>query len=504
VATATTVPPIAPAAVATAHACGESGGTLIEAEAFNWFNFEPAYYVSHTDRRVMRSMYDSLLDIDSENRLIPKLATSWELQPNGKDYIFTLRDDVTFHDGAKFDAQVVADQLYFNMNDPGSIVAPEVPNFAGETEIIDPYTIKAVLTSTSSPFLYGMYDAPGMMPSPEALAELGRDIGKTPVGSGAYKFVSWTPNVEVHVEKNADYWETGLPCFDEVKIIQIPESSARLAALRTGEIHIANWLAASDWERLQTMEGVKAHQFVNGARLRYVNINHESTLGSIKEFRAAIALAVDREVFWKAFSFSTGTIGYQPYYPFHHAHTPGFQYERDIERAKELIASTGLSEDELKFDWFMVSSEEEPGLLVIQENLREIGINFDIVRVDSATNSQMRKDNELTIQLSGWSTRPHPDMYLWSMRHSLSNWNKQSARVSDPEVDRLLDLARATTDLDAQREVYLELAEHFVETGSHITLMYDAAIVGMADNLVGYQFAADALTRYGNFPFWLE
>jgi hypothetical protein len=96
----------------------------------------------------------------------------------------------------------------------------------------------------------------------------------------------------------------------------------------------------------------------------------------------------------------------------------------------------------------------------------------------------MRKDNELTIQLSGWSTRPHPDMYLWSMR--------------------LLDLARATTDLDAQREVYLELAEHFVETGSHITLMYDAAIVGMADNLVGYQFAADALTRYGNFPFWLE
>ena len=484
--------------------CGSTGGTLIEAEAFAWYNFEPSHYVSHTDRRVMRTMYDSLVEIDPDNRLRPKLATAWELQPNGRDYVFTLREDVIFHDGAKFDANVVADQMLFNMTDPGSIVRPEVPNFTGETEVIDEFTIKMVLTEISSTFLYGMYDAPGMIPSPKALAEMGRDIGQNPVGSGAYKFVSWTPGAEVAVERNPDYWSEGIPCFDEVKIIQMPEAAARLAAVRSGQIHIANWLPLADWERLQTMEEIQVYQFEQGSRLRYISFNHESPLGSIREIRAAVALAVDRDAFWKAHSFGTGSIGYAPYYPFHEIYDPDFKYERDVARARELVESTGLSPEELTFEWYMTSSEIEAGLLVIQENLAEIGINFDIVRIDGATNSQMRKDSELTVNLGGWTTRPHPDMYLWSMVHSQSSWNQQAARVNDPEIDRLLDLARVTTDIPAQAAVYAELGQYLIDSGSHITLMYDAGIIGLAENLRGFKFTPDGLTRYSNFPFWFE
>jgi len=493
----------AAALVTSTPACGNVGGTLLEAEGHEWQNLDPPTYISHTDRRVNRIFYDTLIDIDAENKIIPRLAESWELQPNGKDYVFKVRKDVTFHDGTAFDAQAAIDHFNRVYSIEGGTVTGEIPSFDGDVELIGPHTFKMVLTEASAPFLISMYDIPGTIESPTAVAALG-SLALNPVGTGPYSFVSNTPSIEVVGERNPDYWMTGLPCFDSIKMLFIPDASARLAALRTGQIHIANELPLSSWAQLQTMEEVNAQQFGNGSRLRYIEFNHESPLGQLENFRRAVLLAVDRESFYAAHSFGTGKIGYQPVYPDMPWYNADLKYDRDLPEARKLLEATGLSPDELKFNWYLSSSQDEAGLTVIQSNLAEVGINFDIVRVDGGTNSQLRRDSEQTATLGGWTRRPDPDPYFSSMVHSQSGWNKQSARLSDPEVDRLIDLSRSTIDDEARRAVFKEIGHYMFDTGHHITLMYEGAIVGLAPGIKGYQLVPDGITRYGQFPYWLE
>ena len=483
-------------------ACGEMGGSLIENEGHEWLNSDPPTYISHVDRRLFRAFYDSLIDINPQNEIIPRLAMSWELS-DSKDYVFELRDDVVFHDGSPFNADAVANHIYRVFNVEGGTVTGEMPSFEGENEVMGPYTIKFVLTEPSAPFLISQYDVPGTIESPAAVEEMG-SLETHPVGTGPYKFVSQVPSIEFVGERNPDYWMPGLPCFDDYKLLFMPDASARLASVRTGQVQIANELPLSSWEQLEGLDDVIGHQLENGARLRYIEFNHESALGKLEDFRRAVALAVDREAFFAAHAFGTGKIGYQAVYPDMPWYNPDLLHERDLEEAKRLVEATGLSRDELKFNWYLSASQDEAGLTVIQANLAEVGINFDIVRVDGATNSQLRRDSELTATLGGWTRRPDPDPYFSSMIYSQSGWNQQAARLNDPEVDRLVELTRSTVDDDARRDVFRELVQYMFDTGHHITLMYEAVIIGVIPGLKGYEVIPDGMTRFGQFPIWEE
>ena len=496
-----TTPPTTPPQMVES-ACGQMGGTLRENEGHEWLNSDPPTYISHTDRRTYRAFYDSLIDINPQNEIIPRLAKSWELA-DGKDYVFELRDDVVFHDGSPFNADAVAKHIHRVFNIEGGTVTGEMPSFEGENEVMGPYTIKFVLTEASAPFLISQYDVPGTIESPTAVEEMG-SLETHPVGTGPYKFVSQTPSIEFVGERNPNYWMPGLPCFDEYKLLFMPDASARLAAVRTGQIQIANELPLSSWDQIQGLNEVVGYQLENGARLRYIEFNHDSPLGQLENFRRAVALAVDREAFFAAHAFGTGKIGFQAVYPDMPWYNPELTYERDIEEAKRLVEATGLSPDEMEFEWYMSASQDESGLTVIQANLAQVGINFDIVRVDGATNSQLRRDSKLTATLGGWTRRPDPDPYFSSMIYSQSGWNQQAARLNDPEVDRLVELTRSTVDDNARREVFKELGQYMFDTGHHITLMYEAVIIGVSPSIKGYQVVPDGMTRFGQYPFWEE
>src|SRR5690625_4561539 len=133
------------------------------------------------DRQVYHSVFNKLIEIDENWEFVPQLATSWEESDDGLTYTLELRDDVTFHDGTKFDAEAVKFN-FERMLDPdfGSARAAEI-NSVDKVEVVDEFTVKIILKEPYAPFLSMLTDRAGMILSPTAVQEKGDDFSNHPV-----------------------------------------------------------------------------------------------------------------------------------------------------------------------------------------------------------------------------------------------------------------------------------------------------------------------------------
>src|SRR5690606_10714471 len=188
--------------------------------------------------------------------LKPALAKDWEVSDDGLTYTFYLEEGVTFHDGTPFNAEAVkinferwADPEHeYAFADDGFVYSMYGTMFGGykgdeghvieEINVINDYEIEFKLSQPLGFFLQNLGMSYFAITSPAALEEYGPDISEHPVGTGPFKFVSWTKNDSIVLEKFEDYRVEGLPKLDKVIFQVIPDPSARLIALRSGEVDI--------------------------------------------------------------------------------------------------------------------------------------------------------------------------------------------------------------------------------------------------------------------------
>src|SRR5215210_5170332 len=181
----------------------------------------------------------------------PALAESWEVSEDGLEYVFTIRPGVTFHDGTPLDAKAVETNFLrqFDEDNPlhqesmvySGIVFADVESVeaTGDMEL----TVTMSRPSVLLPGNLAIFAA-GIV-SPTALEADGADVGKSPVGTGPFKFDSWTKDVELVLVANEDYWG-GQPALDRVVWRTIADDTVRLSELQTGSIDVANQIDFKD------------------------------------------------------------------------------------------------------------------------------------------------------------------------------------------------------------------------------------------------------------------
>jgi peptide/nickel transport system substrate-binding protein len=219
-----------------AEALIEPEGTLRIADFGDVLTFDPAHSQA-TQAGYLYPVYDTLVRQDSSQELVPHLATGWS-QPDPTSLRFTLRDDVVFHDGSRFDADTVKANLERAKADPGN---PNGPTFAAMTEVIvvDSTTVEVRFSEPAPTFLLEMSMVQGMMVSSAAL-ESGVDLTRDPHGSGPW---TWSRDAsqegvrEVY-ELTSDYWAPELQGVERIEISVVPDNLARFAALQTGQVDI--------------------------------------------------------------------------------------------------------------------------------------------------------------------------------------------------------------------------------------------------------------------------
>ena len=431
--------------------------------------------------------YDPLLEYNEKMELMPGLAREWEFEDDGKTMVLYLEEGVTFHDGTPFNAEAVKVNLE-RFVDPTGIVIWDLTDALESVEVVDEYTAKLHLTEPNINMIYNLAQDPGFMISPTALDEQGEEwLSQNPVGTGPFVFKSWEPGTEVVMSRNENYWREGLPHVDEVAWKILVDNTVRSISLATGEIDIETFVPPKDFEALQKDENVNL--WVQPGGLAMVSFNHTDPPFDIKENREAVRYALDYEAIGDTIyyglsdeptggPFPTGMWPYDPSRP---------KLERDVEKAKELLAAAGNPEG---FTVDMVYEPDDIGQQLAeatQASLSEVGINVNLIKTDFARFIEILQSDRKAVQMLIFT---YGRMRVSAEEFFLNDWmcdgSNAFADWCNAEVDETVLEAMRTFDYEERLALLRHAEDLFIEDAAGVPLAYPPFIHATNTRVDGY------------------
>ena len=326
------------------------------------------------------NIFEGLTRFASDGSIIPGLAESWEISEDGLTYTFKLRDGVTFHDGTTMDGEDVKFSLD-RARAEDSVNAQKALFTAIDTvEVVDPLTVKVTLSEPNGLFLFNMAWGDAVIVAPESID----DIKSTPIGTGAFKFVSWSQGDSIQIEKYADYW--GEPAMlDSATFKFISDPTAAFAAMMAEDIDAFAGFPAP--ENLPQFEADARFQVLvgstEGETILAMN-NKRPPFDNVK-VREAVVHAINRQSVIDGAMFGLGTpIGthFAPHNPDYVDLTGVSEY--DPAKAKALLEEAGMADGFETTLHLPPPSYARRGGEIIAAQLAEVGITAEIINVEWA------------------------------------------------------------------------------------------------------------------------
>ena len=260
---------------------------------------DPTLARTYVGRIVFAALCDKLVDIGPELEIVPQLATEWQWTDGNKGLVLKLRSGVKFQDGEPFDAAAVKFNIERHLTMPGSNRKSEISAVTG-VEIVDDHTVKLVLSAPFAPLLAQLTDRAGMMVSPKAARAAGENFGSHPVCAGPFKFVERVAQDRIVLERFADYWDKDNIKLDRIVYLPIPDSTVRLANLRSGGLDLIERVAAADLDTVRKDTRLKLATITGlgytGITINLANGERSKTpLGQDARVRQALELSIDRD-----------------------------------------------------------------------------------------------------------------------------------------------------------------------------------------------------------------
>ncbi|MDM8532827.1 ABC transporter substrate-binding protein [Anaerolineales bacterium HSG25] len=429
---------------------------------------------------------------NAEGEIVPDLAESWEANDDGTEWIFHLREGVTFHNGETFDAQDVVTTWEVG-KDPANAYAYKYDAIEN-VEVIDDLTVKLTIPAPDPLFLAKVGHAWGMIPT-DYYNEVGLEgFEAHPVGAGAFMFVEWIKGDKIVLEAFPDYWEEGLPKVARVIYRPIPEASTRIAAAQTGEVHIANRFTSEEVAKLMGESEVNIISYPI-SRIYYIAFNNLTTGidTPIEDPKVRLALnhAVDRQAIVDALfeghaDLATGWIS-----PNELGYDDSLEpYAYDPELAQELLAEAGYPDG---FEIGMACpigaySNFEQVCEAIGGYLGEVGVTMEGGEVQFMESGQYW-DLE--------SAKELPPLFgdSWSVTESEAFVRLQGGVLADssyaawaePTIDDLMDKIGTTIVDDERAALYTELHNYMYENPPFIYLYWPKTFEAVNSKIQNYE-----------------
>lgn len=495
-------------------ACTEAGDTgqseagkgnqLVIGQIAEPKSMDPAADTAVNDFRILVNMYDGLVTYAPDSMEIkPALATEWDVSDDGTVYTFKLREGVKFHDGTPFNAEAVK----FNFDRmlvegaPGSDTGPFplAQQFFGEVknvEVVDDLTVRFTLKNAFAPFLSNLAYPTGLIVSPTAVKEHGKDFGKNPAGTGAFKFDSWKPNQRVVLTANKDYWN-GAPKTNTVVFRPLPEASTRIAALQSGDADLIVEVPADNLDQLKSDPNTTV-QTEAGPHLWFLILNAKEGPFKDKRVRQAANYALDKQSIVENVLLGTGSVAKGPIAPaFGSAYDDSIEgYPYDPEKAKQLLKEAGYA-DGADVTFYVTNSGSgmlEPKAMgeAIQSQLSDVGFRVKIETFEWNTfldrvNAGLAGKADMA-EMAWMTNDPGTLPYLTLRTESFpdkSGFN--SGYYSNPKVDELLEQIQATPDQDERDRLFKDLQQIVVEDAPWVFVANGKMTAAMTKNLDGFE-----------------
>lgn len=357
------------------------GGTLRLATASDLM---PAGFYQGADpaATIAGLVYERLVNYVGDSTVPkPALATSWRVSPDGRTVTLTLRDGVRFHSGRPFTSKDVEFSLrtYAEPARAGQMASTAAVITSYDTS--DPRSVSLTLAHRVSN-IFDLFDVMPVLDS-ETITQF--DKGAAYIGTGAFKFGSWTPGTGIDFTANKDYWG-GPPKLAGVHLATIPDPQTQVAQLRSGQLDVLLDPANRDLATLGGKPGYQAITMTGSERSYYAGINVAARgLGDVR-VRQAINQAVDRKQLLSEVFLGQGTAADLPWPRFSPAYDAGLEsvYDHDVAAARKLLSQAGTVPP-VTISYSEVVPMLEPIALILQANLQAAGLTVKLNNEDPAT-----------------------------------------------------------------------------------------------------------------------
>lgn len=477
------------------------GGTLRVAWEADVTGLDPATSTGLQAWYVKGNIFNTLITVDVDLRFVPELAESWEVQEDGKVYIFHLRKGVKFHDGTDFDAEAVRWNIHF-ITDPSHKSFMRVfLEIVESVEPIDAHTVKFTLKHPSFTLLPSLaqYREGVLLKSPTAYQAWGKQNASShAVGTGPFKLVKWEPQHVIVLERNEGYWKKGLPYLDRIEFKVMKDGVTRTAALRTGEVDFVSVLPREHAERM----GKDPHiQLLTGHATAMAHIPFNVSRKPFDDPRVRIALAgygIDRRVIAK-----TALLGYgDPLWTFLPSGSKGHRefselYPYNPQMAKALLKEAGFDEaNPLRYT--ITTHTGEPALpaiaTIMKTQLAESGVEVTVEVLDRP------------MFLRRMITTKEFEQVVNASSHLLDVYDRASSldrhagvnipNHQDPRIDQFLDRLRKVGTEAEYLKVGEALQEYLTREMIYMSVATLPTLEAARDAVQGYVFLRGFKKRF--------
>ncbi len=468
----------------------KQGGSMVVTYKDDVSTLDPAIGYDWQNWSMIKSLFDGLMDYaPGTTDLVPDLAESYEVAPDGLSYTFKLRQGVKFHNGR----ELTADDVKWSIEravrpetqSPGQGFFTMIAGFEDVTagkakelsgiEVVDPHTVRFTLSRPDATFLHVMALNFGFAVPKEEVEKYGQDFGKHPVGTGAYKMTEWTLGQRVVYERNPDYYKPGVPKLDKITFEIGQEPLVALLRLERGEVDIlGDGIPPAKFLEVMNDPSLKQN-VIKGGQLHtgYVAMNVKLKPFDDKLVRQAVNHAINKDRIIRIIN-GRAVPANQPLPPAMPGYAKDYQgYAYDPAKAKALLAQAGLANG---FDTELYAMNTDPNPRIaqaIQQDLAEVGIRAELKTLAQANVIAAGGDEkEAPMIWSGgmaWiADFPDPSDFYGPILGCAGavpggwNWSWYCNQELDQQAaaaDAITDPAKTDQRLEAWREIFLKIMD---------------------------------------------
>jgi peptide/nickel transport system substrate-binding protein len=424
-----------------------------------------------------------------------RLAETWTVSADGKEFDFKLRPGVKFHDGTDFDAAAVKFSLERTKKTNSYVQATF--GLISDIAVVSPTEVKISLAQPYPAFLSILAQPQAAIVSPAAVEKYGDSFAKNPVGTGPFVFKSAQADTNVVLEANPSYFR-GAPKLSRIVYRVIPDASTRRLELENGGVDVVQQqgqlsaIAAEDIASLKKNKDVQVLE-ASSQIIRQLEFNNSKKDGPFADVRVrkAIASAIDYDGLLAGVFGGTAERVYGPLTSNSWAFDPKVKElspKYDPELAKKLLTEAGVDPTSLSIKLYSFQGPLWGAVATfVQANLADIGINATIEQTEFPAYRTLQTAGQFEVALDGrqpWYNDPDAHITIGYLS-SLANTAMTFRMPEDKDLDALILKAQQTADMEERKKLYFTVQEEIMKRVPGAYLFSPKLIVYARSNVKG-------------------
>lgn len=472
----------------------KEGGTIVFAAGGDPRVLNPMYGNDRVTMTINNALYSPLFDIDNGEKQY-YLAESFTPSEDFLTYTLKLKKDLKWHDGevltsddVVFTLDKILDQSQKSLLRGDFLVDGKPVEYKKVDDLTVEFKMPRVMMNFESAIA-------GLSPIPKHIFEGETDIAtskknENPIGNGPYKFKEYKNGESVTLVKNEDYFG-GKPHIDNVVYRIIADANSSTSAFLNGEIS-AKYVDPKDVDKFNDKANIETYD--EGMLINAI-MNFDSPALSKKEVRQAIAYALDKDEIIKA-GYVDGKYALKAYSDLvpttlHYTDDVN-KYEKNVEKAKELIAQSGMKDIKINVIYTNGKKSDEATALIMQQRLKDIGIDLELVPMDGNafieklfTEGKKDFDMAMNAYVMGNEPNAYRSIFEAGGENNVSNYVNK-------DLDKKWEVANGEKDTDKRKEMYKEIQQTLAEDLPIYPIVYSQSIIAVDKKIGGIKEAKPA------------